>query len=246
MPWVKFSDDWYDDEDISSVSDAAQLMWVKAVSWSARNLTDGLVNARVIRSLTEHLEPQVVAAELVQCGRFTEDITGGYRIANYLKFQPARADVLAKREADRARKSANGRAASDDVPHGIQPEAEHVPNRPGPVPGPVESLSSSVLPVGTDPQPVDDDETMLHGVKLSDVYDRMADLRAEAHAGKLTNPKRWKASTRRNMPGEDGANVRAAIERWDEPAHVIAEVVEGKRTTTYLRARAADPMEATS
>ena len=41
MPWVKFSDDWYDDGKLAGADPAVLAMWAVGISWSARNLTDG-------------------------------------------------------------------------------------------------------------------------------------------------------------------------------------------------------------
>lgn len=227
MPWVKLSDDWYDDPKIIAAGDDGALLWVKAVSWSARNLTDGLIPAELLPRLILSPETPTIVSRLVNLGLFVEDISGGFRVANYLEYQPSREQVLAERAKEAKRKRDARAAASAGRPPGHLADSEPGPTSPGPVPGPDENpSSSSVLPV----------DTVLHGVRIEEVYDAIAAARA-AERTDLKNPKRWQERVRANLPAQVGAEVAAAIDAFDEPAHVIAEVVEGKRNKQYLRRR---------
>ncbi len=223
MAWVKLSDDWYDDPKIVAAGDSAALLWVKAVSWSARNLTDGLIPAELLPRLISSPETPTIASRLVDLGLFVEDITGGFRVANYLDYQPSRASVLAKREQDAERKrQSRGR------PSAVQPDSADRPSPPDPGPVPEEtSSSSSVLPV----------DTAVHGVELREVYEAIGDLRV-ADRSDLRSPKVWRERVVANLPGQVQDDVVRALEAFDEPAQVIAEVVEGKRNKQYLKRRA--------
>lgn len=221
MAWVKLSDDWYDDPKIVAAGDLAALLWVKAVSWSARNLTDGLIPAELLPRLISSPETPSIASRLVDLGLFVEDISGGFRIANYLDYQPSRASVLAKREADAERKrQSRGR------PSAVRPDSGDGPNPPGPGPVPDEPSSSSVLPV----------DTVLHGIELREVYEAIGDLRV-ADRSDLRSPTTWRQRVVENLPGQVQDDVVRALEAFDEPARTIAEVVEGKRNKQYLRRR---------
>lgn len=222
MAWVKLSDDWYDDPKIVAAGDSAALLWVKAVSWSARNLTDGLIPAELLPRLISSPETPTIASRLVDLGLFVEDITGGFRVANYLDYQPSRESVLAKREADAERKrQSRGR------PSAVRPDSGAGPNHPDPGPVPEGSLSSSsVLPV----------DTVLHGIELREVYEAIGDLRVAARSD-IRSPSTWRQRVVENLPGQVQDDVVRAIETFDEPARTIAEVVEGKRHKQYLKRR---------
>lgn len=228
MPWVKFSDDWYDDPKIIAAGDTAALLWVKAVSWSARNLTDGLIPAELLPRLLTSPDTPTIASRLIDLGLFVEDISGGYQIANFLEYQKSRAEVMEAREKEAERKRNARASTSGNRPSGRGPDSGDRPPSPDPDPVPDEkpSSSSSVLPL----------DTVLHGVRIEDVYEAVATMRAAARTD-LKNPKRWQDRVKANLPEQIEADVVRAIEAFDEPAHTIAEVVEGKRNKQYLRRR---------
>ena len=229
MPWVKLSDDWYDDPKIVIAGDDGTLLWVKALSWSARNLTDGHIPAELLPRLISSPEAPSIASRLVDLGLFVEDISGGFRIANFLDYQPSRESVLSAREKDAERKRNARKKPSGERPAGLPADSEACPAPPGPGPVPEgKPPSSSVLPV----------DTVLHGVRIEEVYEAIATARA-AERTDLKNPKRWRDRVRENLPAEIEDEVVRAIEAFDEPAHVIAEVVEGKRNKQDLRRRKA-------
>lgn len=141
MPWVKFSDDWYDDTELIEAGPAAMLVWPLLISWSARNLQNGKIPAGQVRRLVDWsslgVDPEQAIAPLVACGRL-QTVAGGYLITNYLKYQPSREKVLADREA------AKGRAAkSRERAAHVRDECADVAAPPVPVPVPDASSSSS-------------------------------------------------------------------------------------------------------
>lgn len=142
MPWVRLSDDWYDDPDLIEAGPLSMLVFPLLISWSLRNLQDGKVPSGQIRRLVDWselgAEPEQAIAPLVACGRLQEQ-PGGYLIVNFLKYQPSREKVLGDREKDKQRKAA-GRSAG---PTSVQTESTRNPNPPDPVPVPNTSPSSS-------------------------------------------------------------------------------------------------------
>jgi hypothetical protein len=154
MPWVRLSDDWYDDEDLVNAGPLALLVFPLLISWSLRNLRDGKVPSGQIRRLVDWSElgadPEQAIAPLVACGRL-QVVDGGYLITNFLKYQPSREKVMADREKDRKRKAAtrsgDGPSASDEAPaerpRRVRPESTRNPDPPDPVPVPDVSSSSS-------------------------------------------------------------------------------------------------------
>jgi hypothetical protein len=154
MPWVRFSDDWYDDDELSDAHPLSVLLWATAISWSARNLKDGKIPAGRVDMLVNWRragvpDPQLHVDELVTLGKWTA-VPTGFLISNYHLYQPTRAAVLASREKDRKRKG------SKEPPDGIQPESAQDPLCPVPGPVPEGPPSSSVDVLGTCPQVTDD------------------------------------------------------------------------------------------
>lgn len=223
MPWVKLTDDWYDDPAIIEAGDDGGWLWLLALSWSARNLTDGHVPSRQLSRLTTLDDPPTVAARLVDLGLLTVDtVRGGWVVANYHRYQPTAAEVMAKREAEAERKRAGRQRVSERSPGGRAADSGDRPTPPVPGPGPVgKPSSSSVLPVDMA------------------VFEAVADrrMKAEQSKGTIRTPARWRAKVIANLPAEIGDTVRDLNERFDEPAARIAEVVEGARPTTGLRPR---------
>lgn len=218
MPWVKLTDDWYDDPKVINAGDQAAWLWVVGLSWCARNLTDGHIPANQIARLTTLEDPHSAAARAVEADLFRQ-VDGGFQVVNYLRFQPPRAEVIAKREADAERKR---RGRSADRPADVQADSSDRPTPPVPGPGPVDnSSSSSVLPVDRA------------------VFEAVADLRTkkEQAKGKVRSPARWRDKVLENLPAEIGPKVRELNELYDEPAARIAEAVEGMRPTTGFTKR---------
>ena len=50
--WVKLSDDWYDNRKFQQVTPLAELLYLRCLAWSCRNLSDGYVPAETVRRLT--------------------------------------------------------------------------------------------------------------------------------------------------------------------------------------------------
>ena len=103
MTWFKVDDKLHDHEKPHTAGKAAMGVWVLAGSWSADNLTDGFVPARVLgRWGTAADAKRLVAAELWdECER---DGQPGWRFHDWLEYQPSRTHVETRREEVRERK----------------------------------------------------------------------------------------------------------------------------------------------
>lgn len=153
MPWVRLSDDWYDDPELVAAGPLAMMVWPLLISWSARNLQDGLVPSGQVRRLVDWsslgVDPEQAIAQLVACGRLQE-IAGGHLIVNFLKYQPSREKVL------KDRGDARGRAAkSRDRAKGVRETCGDGADPPVPVPVPVPDTSH--LPSTSDLSSLPDD-----------------------------------------------------------------------------------------
>ena len=98
MSWVKLDDAMPDHLKIAPLSDAAFRAYVTSICYAARALSDGFV-------------PMKKAKEFAGRGRILQELApllwepvdGGFMIHDYLQYNPPREQVLAEREAAKAR-----------------------------------------------------------------------------------------------------------------------------------------------
>lgn len=236
MPWVKFSDDWYDDGKLAGASPEVLSMFAVGTTWCARNLTDGFIPTgqhALLVNLGENVRPDDVAAELVARDAWQE-VPGGWRVTNYLKYQPAREKVLADREKDRARKErvrADVRADSAE---------DSGPSR-SPVPVPVDPLVVvSECDRHDGAQPVDDGS---EDGRKAEAWWQITRWKAE-DKGKSDHVG-WCNSTRRNQPSDphpDGGTFdeqadRILTEHPDLSSHELAQALTGRLSKRTLAMR---------
>lgn len=126
MSWVKLDDRFFDNPKVAALSDAAQLAYLKAVTYCARELTDGFVP---LKKAKEYGSPRVIK-ELVP--GLWELAEGGFRVHDYLQYNPTRAQVLGEREAAKRRMS--GRSSPEIRPN--IPRNSEAPVKPDPLPIP--------------------------------------------------------------------------------------------------------------
>ena len=108
MTWLKVDDQFYRHPKVQALTDAAFRLHVFGLCFSAQYLTDGFVADPVLRS--ERPKSAPLTAELVRAQLWHRE-AGGYRIHDYLKYNPSREHVEAERTADRERKKAAGIAS---------------------------------------------------------------------------------------------------------------------------------------
>lgn len=156
MPWVKLTDDWYDDPKIALLDDHGVALWVIGLTWCARNLTDGAIPRKVIRGMVD--DPDRAVDQLVTA-RLWSSTDDGFLVENYLQYQPSRDEVLEKRGREKAR-SARRRTPSDQPPRGDRAVDRGLtaPRPPHPVPVPAKQLPSQsetrVTPLAESTHPV--------------------------------------------------------------------------------------------
>jgi hypothetical protein len=111
--WVKLTDDWYEHQKFQRVSAAAELLYIRCLTWAARNMTDGFVPVRTIlrlapEGLGEALTNGDVDDQEFARGALTNELLdsglwnradGGVEIHDYTDYQPTRAQILAARKA---------------------------------------------------------------------------------------------------------------------------------------------------
>ncbi len=75
MPWFKVDDSFYDHPKVFDAPDCVVALWVRAGSWSARNLTDGFVPAKMPARFCD--DPKTAVRELINRGLWKRT-RGGY------------------------------------------------------------------------------------------------------------------------------------------------------------------------
>lgn len=137
MAWTRLDDNFDTNPKlvraIGQAGDAAGWLWVRAVNYCNRHLTDGRVPRAAVPTLTSHRKPFEVAEALVSTGVFELD-GEDYRVHDFLQWNDSREKVLAARAALKARKDAwneRRRNASDAPPeNAFRTRSERVPIAP--------------------------------------------------------------------------------------------------------------------
>lgn len=99
MTWFKVDDSFYDHPKVFDAPDCAVALWIRAGTWSARNLTEGFVPATLPARLCG--DPDTAVADLLRRGLWLR-ASGGYRFHDWAEYQPSAAqvaDLKAKRAA---------------------------------------------------------------------------------------------------------------------------------------------------
>lgn len=118
-----------------------------ALSYCAGHLTDGFVDLEFVEEkLPAGRERENVTAALVNAGLWVPE-NGGWRINDWLDYNPSRAEVLDKRAKDSARKARGKNKESAQSPNGVHTASRAGARAPIPaVPDPTQSPPSP--PVG--------------------------------------------------------------------------------------------------
>ena len=128
MPWARLEDDYFRHRKVVGLSKDAKLLDLAAITFSSRELRDGVLMPADLRILAAEVDLEdvvAVADELVAAERWGK-VDRHYVIHDYLKYNPSRAEVLAEREAARERrrtaleKRKNGSA---EKPPDVEPES---------------------------------------------------------------------------------------------------------------------------
>lgn len=107
MPWLRIDDGMVEHLKVASLSDAAFRVHVEALSFCARNLTDGHIPEAIAKNRGWSRK----ARELIRAGLW-HAVEGGHEIHDYLEYNPSREQVEAERKAARERMN---RLRSPDV-----------------------------------------------------------------------------------------------------------------------------------
>lgn len=204
MSWVKLDDHFPEHEKVNGLHDRAFRFHVAALCYCARNRTDGLITARSAGVVAAILNTQTKRwiDELTAAGLWTADEgSDGWRINDYLDYNPSAEQIRADRDAarERMRSLRSSRERSGEQP------GERSPAR-----SPRSSVTPSRPLVGDNPQrqpttwqpalgsrnPTADIQRQIANGAISDHVDLEAELAAH-----------------RSLTEEDRAQLRALIDK---------------------------------
>lgn len=130
MPWVKIDDGFAEHPKVEEVGPMAGFLHVAALCYCNRNLTDGFVPSARVPKLADIPSVQKHVKALVRVGMWLEE-DGGYRLHDYLEYQPSKAKVEAEREDAKKRMAAlraakKSKGQSDPGPDPFDDDSDEV------------------------------------------------------------------------------------------------------------------------
>ena len=215
MPWVKIDDQMPDHPKIAALSDAAFRAHVTAICYAARNLTDGFIPMKKAKEFGSARSIKELVPALWELAE------GGFSVHDYLRYQPPRAQVLAEREAAKARMSA---ARSSTVRPNIS--GNSLAPDPTPTPDPI-----------PDPTPIPEPPSETGGRSLKTVWENRIGMLGSADRPEFNEyarvvPEQWfldaieETVTKANRPS--WAFCRTVLKRCVETRQPPGMAAKGK------------------
>ncbi|MGH3735846.1 MAG: hypothetical protein ACRDT6_09535 [Micromonosporaceae bacterium] len=113
MAWPTIDDGFPDHPKVAGLSDAAFRLHVSGICYSARHLTDGIIDAAMVPRLVPAFRRRTLV-ELVDRGMWIQVPFGdAYSIHDYLEWNRSREQVIDSRERLRAVRSEAGRKGAE-------------------------------------------------------------------------------------------------------------------------------------
>lgn len=251
MGWAKLDDGWAFHPKLRQAGLEASGLDARAVSYCARYETDGHVPAHAVADLAgSEAKGRKLAKVLVEVGRWhRDDKEGGYRVHDYLVYNPSKAELERRREAERAKKS-KARTKADRGSNGTFVPAGQTGGHTEGIPGGVPRCVPQGIPGGVHPYPDptrpdrdssslnhqgvappggdDDDDDDERSTENPDTDPAgVAALVAQRRLGRqptgsVRNPTGWRRSVAAEVLAEHGAAIAAALANGDPPADVAA------------------------
>ena len=226
MSWVKLDDQFPDHPKLLSVTPSARWLYVCALCYSARYLTDGRIPKAVIGNLAGTRSAHKDALQLC-CARLFLDDDSDYVIHDYLEYNPRGKEVRASRSEVAEKRSLAGKKGAAarwgrDLPDGKadgKPIASAIANgwqtdgkamAPSPSPSPKQSSSAShgtFRGVSETPDDDDDDDEK----KVQQALDLVADRRTDRKQPE--NPSGYRRVVRASLNNGEADELRDHLER---------------------------------
>lgn len=101
MPWVRIDENAMDHPKIGGLPDGAFRLWVQALAYCQKYLTDGDVSAVALKGLRSYSPAR--RAVLLSVGLWIDTTTGGITVHDYLQWNDSRAQVQRSRQLAKER-----------------------------------------------------------------------------------------------------------------------------------------------
>jgi hypothetical protein len=152
MPWIRLDDQFPDHPKVIAAGPMAAWLHVCGIGYCNRLLTDGLIPKGQVRKLADADDAMALATRLVEVGLW-EEVEGGYRIHDFLDYQPSAEQVKAERADNakrqhewRERKKQERNAVTNTVTDGVSNAPRNAP------------VTGAPYPSRTHPDPVNDQD----------------------------------------------------------------------------------------
>lgn len=168
MPWVKLDEAFPEHHKITAAGGDAGWLFVCALAYCNRNLTNGFVPDGIVARLSDRRRPADLVRKLTDVG-LLEPVKGGWQIHDYLEYQTSRAKVEEERAKARER-MARIRGSSSEHSERVRPNnsrGSSYPIRSRSDPDPSSSSSSTESgkgPASNGDQ--DDDDRIVHAIEI--------------------------------------------------------------------------------
>ena len=208
MAWTRLDDMLPMHPKVRSLTDAAFRLYVCSICWSNLHLSDGYIESQHLRFISDVRRPRPAADELVQA-ELWETTLHGWRIHDYLKYQPSAERVEHERALKRQRQSRwreRGDASTDASRHASREHAPYPSQTPG---GPV-----ILQGAGSRDRPESD--TVLTDAVKAEMFDRGFRQVTDGQAAKIVQNIIGQESVRNPV-----AYITAAIKREANPARFL-------------------------
>jgi len=136
MPWARIDDMLPVHPKIRTLSDSAFRLYISAICWSNLNSTDGHIPSKHLRFISDVRRPHQCVEQLLEAGLW-ETAPEGWRIHDYLEYQPSAEKVRRERESKQQRQERW--RSKRDASHDASPEPSQDASsraRPHPIPSP--------------------------------------------------------------------------------------------------------------
>lgn len=204
MTWVKLDDGFFRNPKARAAGKNGRALYLAGLCHSSGELTDGRIPKASLPLVAAEAEvPASTARRLVEAGLWLDD-GDGYRVPDFLEFNPSAEKVRAERAAARERMK---RRRSPDVPPNIEANGDgtskEVPLPPSPSPTP---------PLGSPPSatvraPLGEDEDD----KVQQVLERLVEAKCSAANGRIRNRTAYRARALETARLEHGGDVRQIL-----------------------------------
>lgn len=134
MTWVRLDDNFPDHRKVNEAGPLAMWLWVCGLCYCGRLLSDGFIPRSQVRKLADVDDAFGLANRLVDVGLW-EKCDDGYRVHDYLDYNPSRQEVEAERAKKVAAGQAGGRASAQARGQASASAGAQAKSNPVPVPG---------------------------------------------------------------------------------------------------------------